>query len=85
MNAAAVKALEQQSDVARALGEVAKERAKRVSAPSRFSVSTRAGVGPKGAFAQVIMRGGGAIGWEFGSIRNPPMSPLRTAVFGGRR
>lgn len=41
------------------------------------------GIGPNGAFAQVIMRGRGALAIEFGSRNGPPVAPLRRALRGG--
>jgi hypothetical protein len=67
------------------VGSLAEEAAKvraRVRTPRRaqLALETRAGVGPKGAFAQVVMRGRGALAIEFGSRNNPPFAPLRKAL-----
>lgn len=48
-----------------------------------LTLSTRRGRGPNGAFAQVIMRGPGALAVEFGTRRRRPMAPLRRALGGG--
>lgn len=70
-----------------AVGELAAaaERIKaRVRLPSsgKLSLSTKRGRGPNGAFAQVIMRGPGAIAIEFGTSRSRAVAPLRRALGG---
>jgi len=57
---------------------------RRIRAPSRMTLSTRSGVGRKGAFAQVTMRGPGAIAAEYGSRNNAPGAHLRSALRGLR-
>lgn len=47
---------------------------------SRMRFRTRKGRGRRGAFAQAIMSGDGAIAVEFGTSRTPPLSPLRSAL-----
>lgn len=47
---------------------------------SRMQFRTKKGKGPKGAFAQAIMSGDGALAVEFGSRNNPAYSPLRSAL-----
>lgn len=49
-------------------------------AQSKLTLITQAGRGPSGAFAQVIMRGPGALAIEFGSRNNAPIAPLRKAL-----
>lgn len=48
--------------------------------PSHLSLSARAGVGPRGAFSQVMMHGPGALTWEFGNRSRGPRAPLRRAL-----
>lgn len=68
-----------------ALHDAAKKIAARVRLPStgRLRVYTKRGRGPNGAFAQVIMRGPGALAVEFGTRRSRPVAPLRRAFRGG--
>jgi hypothetical protein len=47
---------------------------------SKLRFRTRSGEGPRGAFAQAIMYGEGAVAIEFGTRRTPPLSPLRSAM-----
>lgn len=47
---------------------------------SRMQFRTRRGKGPKGAFAQAIMSGDGALAVEYGSRNNPAYAPLRSAL-----
>lgn len=47
---------------------------------SDLSFRTRRGKGPKGAFAQAIMFGSGALAVEYGSRNNRPYAPLRSAL-----
>lgn len=68
--------------VGRGLRVVAEKVARKVRAPARFEITTRAGIGPKGAFSQVIMTGDGALTEEFGSSSRPPKAPLRSALRG---
>lgn len=78
----AEKLLMSDRDVARDLREKAEKVRRKVRAHPRFDLSVRAGVGPRGAFSQVIMRGPGALTEEFGSRRVPPRAPLRSALRG---
>jgi len=80
----ALERLERQIDVAIQLLERAEQVRQRVQAPSRMELSTRSGVGPQGAFAQVTMHGPGAIAAEYGSRNNPPGAHLRSALRGLR-
>lgn len=64
-----------------ALREVADKAKGRVSAPKDQTLSVRAGVGPRGAFSQVIMRGPRATFIEFGTFRQRALAPLRSAIF----
>lgn len=57
----------------------------KVTAPSGQAISAKGGIGPRGAFGQVIMRGPGAVDVEFGSQRRPAQAPLRSAILGRRR
>lgn len=77
-----IRELERSPEVAALLGNEAATVQRRVRAPSHLRLSTRKGVGPRGAFAQVIMRGRGVIPIEFGSRNNAPMAPLRNALRG---
>lgn len=64
----------------------AREVAARVRLPTRrrkdLTLSTKAGMGPRGAFSQVIMRGPGALAIEFGTRRTRAFAPLRRALRG---
>lgn len=79
-NRSGIEDLIQSDEVAGELGLIAKRFSQKVRAPSSQTVGIRAGVGPQGAFSQVIMRGPGAIAIEFGSRNNAPMAPLRKAL-----
>ncbi|MGE0133761.1 MAG: hypothetical protein AB7L91_06290 [Dehalococcoidia bacterium] len=70
-------------DMVDGLRTFAEEIAARVDEPSHLTVRARAGVSRRGAFAQVIMRGPGALTIEFGNRSRPPKAPLRRAI-GGR-
>lgn len=80
----AVEALSREASTHRALRAEAEKIAQRVVAPSRLRVWVKAGDGPRGAFAQVIMEGPGALTEEFGSRSRPAKAPLRRALRGGR-
>lgn len=82
-------------DTAAALRPIAQRAANAVSLPvnlraygyarqESYEVTSRAGVGPRGAFAQVIMRGPRAVAIEFGTRTRPALAPLRRALFGMR-
>lgn len=75
-----IESMGSSKEVAALLGEEAETMRGRVRAPSKFRVFTRKGVSRKGAFAQVIMRGEGAIAVEFGTRRSKPQAPLRKAM-----
>lgn len=77
-----IDALRNDRGVAEELRKVANAKASRVQAPSRMTISTRAGIGPQGAFSQVMMHGAGAGAVEFGTRSRAPLAPLRRAVFG---
>lgn len=47
---------------------------------SRLRFRTRKGRGRRGAFAQAIMSGEGALPVEFGTSKVPPLAPLRSAL-----
>lgn len=79
----AIDELAESREMVAMLREVAGDISGRVRAPSHLTVSTRAGVGPRGAFAQVIMSGPGALTEEFGNSSRGPKAPLRRAI-GGR-
>jgi hypothetical protein len=51
-----------------------------VNPPSGMTSRVRRGVGPRGAFAQLIVRGDGAVAWEWGSVNNSPAGQLRAAL-----
>jgi len=80
----AVERLHEDESVAALLHGVAQSVEGRVRAPSRMAITTRAGVGRRGAYAQVRMTGPGAIVEEFGSRTRAPSAPLRNALRGGR-
>lgn len=67
---------------AAALRVVAEKVRKRVRAPKEFKISDRAGVGPRGAFSQVMMDGHGAVAVEFGTRSHAAKAPLRSALRG---
>lgn len=77
---AGLEEIKRSPEVAEMLGGVADGVAQGVNAPSTVEVSTRHGVGRRGAFAQVVMTGSGALAIEFGSRHNPPLAPLRNAL-----
>lgn len=81
---AGLNALKKSPDVARKLGVEADKVKSRVNAPSKFTVVSRSGVATTGryreAYAQVIMRGRGAVAVEFGTRRTAPLAPLRRAL-----
>lgn len=69
--------------VAEELGKVAERVKARVRAPKKFQLIARHGVAESGrrqAYAQVIMKGSGAVAVEFGSRNGPPKAPLRRAL-----
>lgn len=68
---------------ARALRVVANTVKSRVHLPKEpLTLSVQAGVGPHGAFAQVVMRGKDAVFFEFGSKTRRALAPLRSALRG---
>lgn len=75
-----IRQLGSSAETAEALHDRAKVIAKRVRAPRRFRIDTRAGVSSESAFAQVQMFGPDAIRWEFGSRTHRPQAPLRNAL-----
>ena len=80
LNRSAIKELADSDAVVDALGQVAQKVTARIQAPSRMSKYTRAGKSDKGAFAQSVVRGPGAVAWEYGSRYNPPAGQIRGAV-----
>lgn len=76
--------LRKDGGVGHAMRQVAAQVRDRVNAPSNQAVSIRAGVGRRGAFSQVIMRGPGALTIEFGSRTRKALAPLRNALRGKR-
>jgi len=80
----ALEQLTRDARVADQLGDEAERLRRKVRAPSRMTLTTRSGVGRKGAFAQVVMRGPGAVAAEFGSRNNAPGAHLRSVLRGGR-
>lgn len=74
--------LKQEFSVAEGLGREAEVVRGRVRAPAKMEVFTRFGIGPRGAFSQVIMRGDGALAVEFGTRRSRAVAPLRRALGG---
>lgn len=77
---AGIDALRSDEKVAADLGDVADKVRDTMRVPARFRLSTRHGVSRRGAFAQIIMRGGGAILYEFGGRGVAPRAPLRNAA-----
>ena len=80
----ALEQLARDARLADQLGEEAERLRRQVRAPSRMTLTTRSGVGRKGAFAQLVMRGPGAVAAEFGSRTNAPGAHLRSVLRGGR-
>lgn len=84
----AIDSLKDDPGVAEQLRKTAQKVKGRVRAPRRMRVFTRAGVGPRGAFAQVVMEDAddppGAVAVEFGTKDTPPLAPLRKALGGSR-
>lgn len=80
-----IKAMGEEREVVQILREEAEALQNRVRLPSRAKLHlvTRAGVGPRGAFSQVMMRGSGALAIEFGTRRRRAIAPLRSALRGG--
>lgn len=65
-----------------ALRAVAEKAGKKVKRPKDQEIAIRAGIGHRGAFAQVMMRGPRAVFIEFGTRHQKALAPLRNAVFG---
>lgn len=84
MIASSDKELLKSEAVAQQLRDVAGKVRKKVVVRKGLVLSTRAGVGPRGAFSQVILTGPGAITEEFGTKTRPAKAPLRTALRGAR-
>lgn len=82
---AGIKAMGEEREVVAILREKANDLKGRVRLPSRakLSLSTRAGVGPRGSFSQVMMQGSGALAIEFGTRKRRAIAPLRSALRGG--
>lgn len=79
-----LEALRSSPQTAEGLGHVARQIERRVHAPRHLTVHSRWGTGPHGAYAQVIMRGPGAISWEFGNRHQSAHAPIRNALRGVR-
>lgn len=79
-----IKRIAYEKGVKTNLAEEAEKVRGRVQVPrraqSKLEVSVRSGIGGSGAYAQVIMRGPGALAIEFGSRNNAPIAPLRKAL-----
>jgi len=84
MNANADKELLKSQGIARLLRDVADRVRKKVVVRKGLTLSERAGVGPHGAFSQVILTGSGALTEEFGTKTRPAKAPLRSALRGVR-
>lgn len=82
---AGITAMGEEREVVQILRDKANDLKGRVRLPSRakLTLSTRAGVGPRGAFSQVMMHGSGALAIEFGTRRRRAIAPLRSALRGG--
>lgn len=76
--------IERADATAAALEAVAEDVRRRVRAAPRFTVSTTSGVGPQGAYGQVVMRGPDAVLEEFGGRSRAARAPLRSALRGRR-
>jgi hypothetical protein len=74
--------LERDPGIAAGMGLAAGQLRSRISTHGATTLSTRQGVGPRGAFGQVVMTGEGAIPIEFGSRIAAPLAPLRRALGG---
>lgn len=72
--------MKKDAGTARLLLKVADTAKSRVRAPHDQVISTKSGIGPRGAFAQLIMRGPRAIFVEFGTRTQKPLAPLRNAL-----
>ena len=77
---AAIARLARSDAVADMLGKKAAIAAVGVDEPSSMTKYTRSGVGPQGAYSQIVVRGSGAVAWEWGSVNNPPAGQLRAAL-----
>jgi hypothetical protein len=66
------------------LAEEARRIQRSVSPPAGLETDHRAGVGPRGPFSQAIVRGRGAVAWEYGGRNTPPAGQLRAALRRGR-
>jgi hypothetical protein len=79
--------LERDPKVADILGRVAEQVARDADtrAWSHLELSSRSGVGHRGAFGQAVMSGSGALACEFGTRRQPARAPLRAALRVRRR
>lgn len=77
-----IQLIARSDDVVKFLAVQAEALASRVNAPKSQTLSTRAGIGPRGAYSQVMMKGPGALSIEFGNRRMRPIAPLRKAMSG---
>lgn len=79
----AIESLSESEEIPPELVKAAESIASRVRAPRHLTVYTRKGVSSRGAFAQVVMRGRGAVAIEYGTARMRASAPLRNALGGG--
>lgn len=84
-NSALERAIENSPGLVDELRDAADGIARRIRPPAsaELEVFTLADKGPRGPFAQAVMRGEAALAVEFGSRNNPPYAPVRRAVRGG--
>jgi hypothetical protein len=75
-----IRKLGREPGVVKNLDANAQDVRRRVLVPRHLTLSTRAGIGPRDAFSQVIMRGPGAIAYEFGGRTISARAPLRRAI-----
>ena len=78
-----IDSLGKDDPVAELLAQEAAKVQSRVRRIRGMTIDTRKGVSSRDAFAQVVMSGQGALAVEFGSSKNPPYAPLRSALRGG--
>jgi hypothetical protein len=88
INQAGIRELEESPEIVGQLGQIAQSKlpAARAAAPRWLEAQwlVRAGVGPRGAFAQFIARGSGAVLAEYGGQNSPAYAYIRRGLRSGR-